>query len=202
MNYGFERVEYLEGNIGYIDLRMFAPLSEDAWQTMGSAIGLVANTDALIVDMRHNGGGSPGTIAAFSSYFFDHRTLLNTMYWREGDRTEEFWTYTEVVGRRYGEEKPIFVLTSSFTFSGAEEFCYNLQTRKRAVIVGEVTGGGAHPTRRYQLNETFGVMVPIGRAINPITRTNWEGGGIKPDVEVPGERALDEATRLAREKLK
>lgn len=117
--------------------------------------------------------------------------------WREGDRTEEFWTTKEVAGKRFGQRKPVFVLTSKRTFSGAEEFSYSLKSLQRATIVGETTGGGAHPGGPQRINEHFSVWVPAGRAINPITKANWEGTGVVPDVAVPADKALERALELA-----
>ncbi len=202
INYGFERVERLDNNIGYLELRVFLPPGKEAAETAAAAMTFLANSDALVIDMRRNGGGSPAMVALLSSYLFDERTHLNSLYWREGDRLEEFWTTQDVVGRKFGQSKPIFVLASGSTFSGAEEFCYNLQTRKRAVIVGEATRGGAHPGGQWQVHEYFAVWVPTGRAINPITNTNWEGTGVRPDVEVPPSDALETAKRLANEAIR
>jgi len=123
---------------------------------------------------------------------------LNSLYFRPANRTDDFYTDPTVTGRKFGPDKPIYVLTSSRTFSGAEEFAYNLQTRKRATIVGETTGGGANPGRGFPLPYNLTVFVPTGRAINPITKTNWEGVGVKPDVAVDADRALDVALGLAR----
>jgi C-terminal processing protease CtpA/Prc len=104
-----------------------------------------------------------------------------------------------VPGRRFGGEKPIYVLTSARTFSGAEEFTYNLKSLKRATIIGETTGGGAHPVNGHRIDEHFSIGVPFARAINPITHTNWEGVGVKPDISVPAGDALATAQRLLRE---
>jgi C-terminal processing protease CtpA/Prc len=154
---------------------------------------------ALIIDLRRNGGGSPGTVALVSSYLFDDEPVhLNSLYWRPSDTTQDFWTDPGVEGRKFGGAKPVYVLTSSRTFSAAEEFTYNLQTRERAVIVGETTGGGAHPGGVVQLPHGLNVFVPSGRAINPITKTNWEGTGIVPDVPVPAADALEAALAAAR----
>jgi len=122
--------------------------------------------------------------------------LLNTMYFRNGDRTEEFWTKPDVPGRRY-EGKDVYLLTSRHTFSGAEEFAYNLKNLKRATIIGETTGGGAHHGENRKLSDHFSVYLPLARAINPITKTNWEGTGVKPDVEVPEQQALKTAYIMA-----
>jgi retinol-binding protein 3 len=199
-NYGVERVERLQGNIGYIDLRGFAP-TDWAGETLAAAMTLVANTDALIVDLRKNGGGDPATVAFVTSYLFDTRTHLNSLYWREGDRTEQFHTHDWVPGKRFGQKKPVYVLTSNRTFSGAEEFSYNLKNLKRATLIGETTGGGANPGDVVLLTPHFGLFVPTGRAVSPITQTNWEGTGVEPDVKVPADQALDVAQRLALEKV-
>ncbi len=195
-NFGFERVERLDGNIGYLDLRYFANPPE-AISTAAAAMDFLANTDALIFDMRQNGGGSPGMVHFLCSYLFTERIHLNSFYYREGDRTEDYFTLEGVPGRQR-PDVPVFVLTSASTFSGAEEFSYNLSTQKRATLVGETTRGGAHPGNLFPINDQLEIFIPIGRAINPITGTNWEGVGVKPHVPVPADEALEAALELAR----
>jgi C-terminal processing protease CtpA/Prc len=154
-------------------------------------MNFLANTDALIVDLRRNGGGDPAMVALISSYLFAGETVhLNDLYWREGDSTRQWWTLPYVPGRRFGDKKPVYVLTAKRTFSAAEEFTYNLKNLKRATIVGETTGGGAHPGGGRRINNHFGVWVPTGRAINPYSKTNWEGTGVTPDIDVPADHAL------------
>jgi len=199
-NFGFEKVERLDGNIGYLELRGFMD-AEMAGETAAAAMSFLANTDALIIDLRRNGGGQPEMVALLSSYLFDKPTHLNDIYFRSDNRTEEFWTRETVAGKRYGESKPVYVLISAYTFSGAEEFSYNLQNLKRATIIGETTGGGAHPVRPHRLNDRFPIGVPFARAINPITKTNWEGAGVKPDVEAPANQALKVAQLAALKKV-
>jgi C-terminal processing protease CtpA/Prc len=131
------------------------------------------------------------------SYLFDTKTHLNSLYRRQGDRTTEFWTLDEVDGKKR-PNVPVFVLTSERTFSGGEGFAYNLQALKRATVVGEITGGGAHPGSDFDITSQLHIFVPTGKAINPVTKTNWEGVGVKPDVEVEAERALEKATALAK----
>jgi hypothetical protein len=199
MNHGFSKVERLRGNIGYIEFFNFldADLGAD---TVAAAMNFVNGTDALIIDMRSNGGGNPEMVALVCSYLFGPEPVhLNDLYWREGNRTEEFWTRKEIAGKRY-LNKDVYVLTSKRTFSAAEEFTYNLKNLKRATIVGETTGGGAHPGGGFRLNEHFGMFVPTGRAISPITKTNWEGTGVAPDVDVPADQALVTARLLALKK--
>jgi len=116
-----------------------------------------------------------------------------------GNKTEEFWTKSSVPGKKYGE-KDVYLLTSNRTFSAAEEFSYNLKNLKRATIIGETTGGGAHPGDMVRLGDHFGVFIPSGRAISPITKTNWEGTGVEPDIKVPKDEALKTAYLMALKK--
>lgn len=199
-NYGFKKVEVLPGNIGYIDMTNFAhpKYSKDA---IAAAMSFVSNTDAIIFDMRNNGGGDPAGVQMLCSYLFDGEPVhLNDLYYRPKDKTDEYWTLKEVIGKKM-PNTPVYILTSNFTFSGAEEFTYNLKNLKRATIVGETTGGGANPGGMMPINENYVVFLPTGTAINPITKTNWEGTGITPDVETAAPIALIRAQILALEDL-
>jgi retinol-binding protein 3 len=195
-NYGVERVERLPGNIGYVDLRSFSK-TDWAAETLAACMSLVAHSDALIIDLRRNGGGYPATVTLIESYLFDKRTHVVDVVWREGQRTEQFWTQDSVPGLRFGGLKPVWLLTSKATFSGAEQFAYDLKNLKRATLVGETTGGGANPGKFVVLDEHFGLIVPTGRAVSPITHANWEGVGVQPDVPIEAEKALQAAHRLA-----
>ncbi len=200
VNFGFREIKILSGNIGYLDLRQFAG-TKYAGETAVAAMNFLANCDALIVDLRNNGGGSPEMIQLLTSYFYDQDSIhLNTFYWRPSDKTVQFWTLPHVPGKKI-PEVDIYVLTSRRTFSAAEEFSYNLKNLKRATLVGETTGGGAHPGGPAVINDNFYINVPRGKAINPISKTNWEGVGVKPDIEVPQENALKTAHMKALEKL-
>ena len=199
MNAGFEKVERMRGNIGYIKFLGFMDPDMGA-EVVESSMNFVANTDALIFDLRENGGGDPRMVALICSYLFGDKPVhLNDLYWRKGDKTEEFWTKPTVPGKKY-LDKDVYVLTSNYTFSGAEEFTYNLKNLKRATIIGETTGGGAHPGDMVRLSDHFGVFLPSGRAISPITKTNWEGTGVEPDVKVPKDQALKTAYLMALKK--
>ena len=189
-NYCFRKVERLAGNVGYLKLDCFAP-AELGGGAAVAAMGFLAGSDALIFDLRDNGGGSPSMIQLLTSYLLpEEPTHLNSFYIRKGERTEQFWTQAWVPGTRL-PDVPAFVLTSGRTFSAAEEFTYNLKNLKRATIVGETTGGGAHPVEMHRVKGyPVAMSLPFGRAINPISGTNWEGTGVEPDVKVPAPEAL------------
>ena len=198
-NFGFRKVERLAGNIGYLDLRAFAAPS-GAGATAVAAMNFLANCDAVIIDLRQNGGGDPEQIQLISSYFFAEPTHLNDIWFRAENRTQNFWTLPYVPGPK-PVNADLYILTSSRTFSGAEEFSYNMKNLKRATLIGETTGGGAHPTDPKIVQEKFILRVPFARAINPISKTNWEGTGVTPDVQTPAAQAFDRAYRMAIEKL-
>ena len=200
-NYGFKEVKILDGNIGYLDLRGFFPAAY-AGEAAAAAMNMLSNADAIIFDLRQNGGGDPGMIQLLTSYLYraERDVHLNNFYHRHSNDTSQTWTLPYVPGKR-NPDAEVFVLTSNYTFSAAEEFTYNLKNLKRATIVGETTGGGAHPGGTLPIADRFVAFVPNGRAINPITNTNWEGTGVSPDVEVAKEKALDAAHQMALEKL-
>jgi hypothetical protein len=195
-NYGFHKVERLPGNVGYIDIWEFYKASWGGSSAV-AAMTLLTNTSALIIDLRNCRGGDPEMVALISSYLFGEDPVhLNSLYWREDDVTQQYWTLSFVPGERF-VDKPVYVLTSKDTFSGGEEFAYNLKALQRATLIGEVTGGGAHPGSSYRLSTHFEVFIPNGRAINPITGTNWEGVGVTPDIQISQKQALKVAYRMA-----
>jgi len=198
-NFGFRKVEQLEGNIGYLDFRMFAS-PDQAGPTAIAAMNFLAYCDAVIVDLRQNGGGDPAQIQLICSYFFSDPAHLNDLYYREGERMENYWTLPYVPGPRLADAD-LYILTSAQTFSGAEEFTYNMKNLKRATVIGETTGGGAHPTQTMIVQTDYVLRVPYARAINPVSKTNWEGTGVTPDVAVPAAEAFDKAYAMAVEKL-
>ncbi len=199
-NYAFKKVEILPGNIAYIDLRMFF-FNEDSKKTADAVMNFVSNADAVIFDLRNNSGGDPNMVRYLTSYLYSSKPVhLNDLYNRVENKTEEFWTLENVPGKRI-PNVPVYVLTSSFTFSGAEEFSYNLKNLKRATIIGETTGGGANPVRGFAISNEVVARIPIARAISPITKTNWEGTGVSPDVSVPAPDALNKAMSMALENL-
>jgi len=199
-NFGFKQVEILDGNIGYLDLRSFSD-TQFAGETATAAMNFLSNADAIIIDLRANGGGSPQMIQLISSYLFEGRVHLNNFYMRPTDDTLQTWTLPYVPGKR-NTTADVYVLTSGRTFSAAEEFSYNLQNLERATLIGETTGGGAHPGGNQRVNDRFMIWLPTGRAISPITNTNWEGVGVVPHIKVPAADALDTAILKALETLK
>lgn len=192
LNGGFNRVERLPGGVGYLELRNFYDPAI-VGDVATAAMNFLANCQAIIFDLRQNGGGTPSMVALISTYLFDRPVHLNSLYFRPEDQLTQFWTLSHVPGKVFGGSKPVYVLTSRKTFSAAEEFAYNLKNLKRATLVGETTGGGANPGGVRKLPGEFSVFVPSGRAISPITQTNWEGTGVAPDIAVPAAEAYDTA---------
>lgn len=198
-NCGFRKAEVLEDNVGYLKFDYFAD-PDLCGATASAAMNFLAGTSALILDLRENNGGSPPMVALVASYLLPPHTHINDLWTRSTDSTEQFFTRDSVTGRRYDADKPVYVLTSHDTFSGGEEFTYDLKTQKRATIIGETTGGGAHPVRGRRIDEHFMIGVPFARAINPITHTNWEGTGVEPDIKVSADQALAKAKELIRQR--
>jgi hypothetical protein len=200
-NFGFSKIERLRGNVGYLDLRSFANLDEGR-ETASTYLDALANFDAIIIDLRQNGGGNTPMAAYIASYFFGPKPVHFTdMYWRDQNKTVEAWTSENVLGRR-SVDQDLFLLVGPSTFSAAEDFCYSLQQLKRATLVGEKTGGGAHMGRGIQrLSPLFTAFIPVGQSLNPVTKTNWENTGVEPEVKAPAERALIEAHLAALRKL-
>jgi hypothetical protein len=199
MNFGFGQIERLPGNIAHVVIDGFpAAKFEAAHQGIGDLMSQAADADALILDLRDNGGGDPETVAFIASYMFDDKPVhIIDIYEREANKTTPSWTLAKLPGKRFGRKKPVFVLTSKRTFSGGEELAYDLQTTKRATVIGETTGGGAHPVKLVSLDDQFAIMMPYAESVSPITHGNWEGTGVVPDVPTTADAALDEALKRA-----
>jgi hypothetical protein len=198
-NFGFRKVEQLPGNVGYLDFRYFGS-ADEAGPTMIAAMNFLAYCDAVIVDLRQNGGGDPTGIQLLCSYFFSEMKHLNDIRYRDETKDENYWTLPYVPGPK-PVNADLYILTSGRTFSGAEEFSYNMKNLKRGTIIGETTGGGAHPTDAKIVQNDFILRVPFARAVNPYSKTNWEGTGVAPDVQIPAAEAFDRAYKMAVEKL-
>ncbi len=199
-NFGFESVKILEGNIGYLKLNNFYD-TEFGAETAVAAMNFLSHSDALIIDLRQNGGGSPKMIQLISSYLFTAEPVhLSGFYWRSSDKYTQNWTLPYVPGNRMAETD-VYILTSANTFSAAEEFTYNLKHLKRATVIGETTGGGAHPGDFKVVNDHFVAFIPYGRSTNPVTKTNWEGTGVIPHIETSAKEALTTAKFKALERL-
>lgn len=199
-NYAMRKVESLDGNIGYLKINGFLPPA-DAGATLAAAMAFLAHSDALIFDLRENGGGEPSMVAMVLSYLVPPDTLINSFHQRGKAVDDQVWAFPYVPGGRWSTDKPVYVLTSSKTASGAEEMAYDIQQLKRGTVVGEVTWGGANPGDFVALDKHYALFVPTGMAVNPVSKTNWEGVGVKPDVAVPAADALDKAYRMALQKL-
>ncbi len=202
-NYGFDRVERLGGNVGYVKFNSFTD-ADGGDAVAAGAMVFLANTNALIIDLRDNHGGGLSMFALLASYFFTGPVHVNDFAFRiAGTRdytVTQTWTLPYVSGQRY-VDKEVYILTSQRTFSVAEAFTDALQSLKRATVVGERTGGGANGGGPYRIGDHFFAAMPMGRLLNPVTRTNWEGTGIAPDIKGPEKDALSTAQRVALQHL-
>lgn len=195
---GFPRVERLPGNVGYLRVHPILFPTAIAGDAATAAMTLLADTDALLLDLRQCRGGDPDMVRWLCSYLYDAEPVqLSSFYERAGDRTTATWTHAEVPGRRFGATKPVWVLSSNATFSGGEALCYDLQQAGRATVIGERTGGGAHPREGFRISPHLEATIPVARPVNPHSGTNWEGTGVVPDVTVTCDQAGPAAYRLA-----
>jgi hypothetical protein len=194
--FGIGKPRVLKGNIGYLEFKRFfrAELAGDA---LASAMARLASTEALIVDLRECRGGDPAMVVLAASWFFDGRPRhWNDMFRRCDDSTTQFWTAARLPGARY-VDKPIYVLTAQRTFSAPESFAYELQQTRRATIVGEATGGGAHSGAWFPIDDRFSLFVPLSRYVSAASGGDWEGVGVKPEVPCSASEALERAHGLA-----
>jgi len=194
-NCTFEKVTLLPQNVGYVKLNTFPDL-QLCRSSAEAAMASLNQANAIIFDLRDNNGGSPEMVAFVASYLFDHPTHLEDLYNRSENSTLQSWTLSPIEGNQLAN-KPVFVLTSADTFSGGEEFAYDLKVLKRATVVGETTAGAAHMVRQRRIDGHFNIRVPDTRPINPISKTNWERTGVTPDVRVSAAEALATAERMA-----
>lgn len=200
VNHGVEKIERLDGNVMLLDLRVFPPPEMGA-DIIAAAMNLVAQGNALIIDLRRNGGGGD-TVELVMAYLVEPGSPFLSTYNRPTNHWEHRSIPYWVPGRRFGSEKPLFVLISHQTFSAAEALAYSLQAMGRATIIGETSGGGAHPFEYRRLSAHFALELPESKSQHPLTGTSWQDVGVVPDVRVSPDQALIVAHRLAREAIK
>lgn len=201
LNHGYPSARIMDGNVGYLDVRNFNP-GPAAIRAMTAAMTLVSDCDALIVDIRNNGGGTTPMMVRLASYLFADSVHLADLYWRDLPDTIRGWTQPGSVAVHLSRQ-PVYVVTSRRTFSAAEHFAYSLQETRRATIVGERTRGGAHSARGglQDLGSGLRALVPSGAAVGTRTKANWERVGVAPDVVVADSLAVRVAHRAAVEAL-
>jgi C-terminal processing protease CtpA/Prc len=199
VNHGVQKIERLDDNIMLIDLRVFPPPALGG-DVIAAMMTVAAQGDALIIDLRKNGGGME-TVDMIVGQLVPGGSPLSGSFDRPSGKTTAHVSPASPEGRRFGDTKPVYILTSKRTFSAAEALAYDLQALKRATIVGEVTGGGANPFEYRRVHPHFALSLPEKRSVNPITGTNWQDVGVKPDVVVPADQALETALSLAKEAL-
>jgi C-terminal processing protease CtpA/Prc len=200
-NYFFEKMEHLKGNIAYVKFDRFIP-PKNAGSLVVSAMLFAANSNAIIIDLRNNMGGSPKTVGLLAGFFVENHTLLNINDIRStGGKYETYSVNTDVTINNADHEIstddleklkniPVYILTSDYTFSAAEMFCSSLQGYNRATVVGEKTGGGGHGIRPFTISQGFQAFIPFMRSYHPVTKEGWEVSGIQPDIPSSASDAL------------
>ncbi len=189
-NFGFKKIEILQGNIGYLRMDEFYPFIDESKPTFDGAFRVVSNCKELIIDMRYNGGGNPDMVLQTQSYFLKEKTRMNDII---DSKNDTLIRWADPAATDFRLSMPVLILTSRYTFSGAEDFAYGLQQVKRATVVGDTTGGGAHPAREFSIGRGFVIRIPTHRSFNLISKTDWEGVGVRPDVAISSDEALIKA---------
>lgn len=210
-NFGMRKYESMPDNIGYVQISRFAYFDRPAYEAAGRFMSQAADNAALIIDLRGTGGDGQDMAAMLASYvltdtrsyfFADKQLRLHDQVDRSGRAVAEYWTRPEVPGQRFGGKKPLYVLVNERTSAAAEGFAYDLQQYKRAVVVGAPTLGDAQIRASSPISRHLLASIAVTRAVNNISRSNWEGTGVQPDRMVAPANALNEALRLATEKIK
>jgi hypothetical protein len=195
---GVACTQRLAGNVGYLDLRPVLFPAFLCAENITAAMSLLATADALIIDLRHCLGGEPSMVAFLISYLWDRDPAQLSGLRERGDNLlRQAWTLPYVPGRRFGKDKPAYVLTSATTFSGAEQLSYDLQQLGRAAIVGEPTRGGANAREGFRVHPHLEATISVATAVSPKTGGNWEGTGVAPDIPTTADRARDTAYERA-----
>jgi C-terminal processing protease CtpA/Prc len=195
-NFGFTKTEELSGSITYLEIRKFARLKW-GWEAAVDALNSAVNPAALILDLCRCKGGHADMVAFLASHLFPEKPIhLFSIYWRDEDRVQEFWSEPAIPGPRF-DKVPVYLLISRETFSAGEQFASLLKSHQRAIIIGETTGGGAHLGASYRLSPHFELFLPIGRGFDPITGLDWEGTGISAHVRTDPEQSLQTACKMA-----
>jgi hypothetical protein len=200
-NFGFSSVEILPGNIGYLDLQFFWPIDAAA-PTATAALEFLGNSNAIIIDLRRNNGGSPSMVQFLASYFLDpaEPVLLNTFLSRRDEQPRQLWSLaSHPAGNR--PDIPVIILTSGNTGSAAEGLAYHMQALQRATIIGTTTAGAGNPGGLFLTDEGFSIFIATAGSRNPITGTNWEGTGVVPDIPTGSSDALDRALNFLYQEL-
>jgi hypothetical protein len=198
-NYGFARVERLDGNVGYIKLTGISG-ADEAREVAVQALRFIQNTDAVILDLRGVPGGSGQMSNFLISHFAAPELPSLNVYWRRTGRTELRSTLAEVPGPRR-TEVPLYVLIDGGAASAAEDIPFVLQNLGRATLVGERTAGAGRNNGFFPVGSGMQVSVSVSRVTDPASGREWETVGVHPDVAATSEQALSVAHQAALRRL-
>lgn len=191
-NFRLRKLERLDGNIGYFNFLNFTPLAVSK-QSISSAMNFLLYSNAIIIDLRENGGGSAETMNFLLSYFLKDSKQISELRYRKNNKVLKSYTINDNSINKIPDNVPIYILVSNRTSSAAEGFAYTLQQYKRAVIVGEQTKGEGNPGNLFVINDDLYIMIPTAEAINPVSKKSIDGIGVIPDITINKNKALTKA---------
>ena len=199
-NFRMRKLERLDGNIGYFNFLSFTPLQVSK-QSLVAAMNFLLYSNAIIIDLRDNGGGYAQTMNFLLSYFLEDSSAVSVHRFRKDNKVVKTFTVKDELINKFPRTTPVYVLVSNRTSSAAEAFAFTLQQYKRAVIIGEQTKGEGNPGRLFVINDSLYMMIPTAEGINALSGKSIEATGVVPDIKIERSKAMTMALLEANRSL-